>query len=51
MADLWKELLQKTDAQLGIDAEYTRPAIEAQCEMFAKLVEDTPEATVPFNWC
>ena len=48
MAKLWKEILVKTDAQLGIDAEYTRPAIEAQCELFAAL---TSQVNVPFEWC
>jgi hypothetical protein len=48
LAKMWKLLLKKTDAQLGIDPEFSRPAIEALMEKFAETVESSE--TPAFNW-
>lgn len=34
LAGIWKDTIQHTDKELGIDAEYTRPGIEAFLEDF-----------------
>jgi hypothetical protein len=41
LGTVWKGVLSKTDTVLGIDNEYTRPAIIHQLEEFAELVEQT----------
>jgi hypothetical protein len=48
----WKLLLKKTDAQLGIDPEFSRPAIEALLDRFAETVEENGpgEDTSSFKW-
>ena len=35
----WRDMLKQSDAVLGIDAEYTRPGIEA---LLTKLTEEVP---------
>ena len=40
LAAMWKKLLQKSDADLGIDAEYTRPGALALLQVFAEKLED-----------
>ena len=40
LAESWKTMLKKTDAQLGIDTEYTRPGVLAFLEKFKTLVEN-----------
>eukprot|EP00978_Attheya_sp_CCMP212_P023935 scaffold74307_cov51-Attheya_sp.AAC.4 len=39
LARMWKTLLQKTDDQLGIDSEYTRPGVTCFLEKFKETVE------------
>lgn len=48
----WKDLLKKSDAELGIDAEFTRPGIEsllAQLQGTFKECEVTEKFA--FKWC
>jgi hypothetical protein len=40
LATRWKAVLKKTDAELGIDAEYTRPGVICFLEKFKSTVED-----------
>lgn len=49
LAESWKELLQKTDAELGIDTEYTRPGVMAFLEQFETLVTANEDVT-EFNY-
>ena len=39
LASLWKRLLEMSDEELGIDAEYTKPALEEFLLQFKKEVE------------
>jgi hypothetical protein len=39
LAKCWNAILKKTDAQLGIDSEYTRPGVLTFLEKFKNLVE------------
>ena len=39
LAGYWKKVLKRTDQELGIDPEYTRPGIVALLEQFRELVE------------
>jgi hypothetical protein len=39
IASLWKTLLPKSDAKLGIDGEFTRPGVMALLQEFQELVE------------
>ena len=53
LAAAWKELLQNSDAALGIDAEFTRRGVEALLQQFAaKLatVERDEEQGYQFAW-
>ena len=34
----WSDLLAHTDAELGIDSEYTRPGVEALLDVFAESI-------------
>ena len=43
----WKDTLKKSDEQLGIDAEFTRPGIEALCQQLEDDFESC-EATEEF---
>jgi len=43
LALIWKRLLKNSDQDLGIDTEYTKPAIMAMLEKFREQVED-PDA-------
>jgi hypothetical protein len=49
LAASWKELLKKSDAELGIDTEYTRPGVMAFLEQFETLVK-TNEDVKEFNY-
>jgi hypothetical protein len=40
LAIRWKAVLKKTDAELGIDSEYTRPGITCFLKKFKSTVED-----------
>jgi hypothetical protein len=54
LARTWKTLLSKhTNAELGIDALFTRPAIETILDDFAKAVrncDSLKENRVTFQW-
>ena len=39
LGNTWKKLLEKSNEELGIDAEYTRKGIEAFLEDFEELVD------------
>jgi hypothetical protein len=39
LAKLWKNMLKKSDADLGIDAEYTRPGVMCFLEEFKETIE------------
>ncbi|KOO25633.1 hypothetical protein Ctob_003621 [Chrysochromulina tobinii] len=51
LAKAWRDLLKRSDAELGIDAEFTRPGIEALLE---QLEDDfkgcEPTAEFDFKW-
>lgn len=50
LAKTWKTLLSKhTDAELGIDTQFTRPAVEVLLGDFAKKVKGC-ECHVAFQW-
>jgi hypothetical protein len=40
LATRWKAVLKKTDAELGIDAEYTRPGLICFLQKFKETVQD-----------
>ena len=48
----WAKLLAKSDAELGIDAEYTRPGVQALLEEFQETVADLGEYAerAPKKW-
>ena len=48
----WSTLLAHTDAELGIDSEYTRPGIEALLNEFAENVNDVldRQGCALFKW-
>ena len=39
LARMWKNLLAKSDGELGIDAEFTRPGVICLLEQFRAMVE------------
>ena len=41
LAQLWKKLLSKSDAEIGIDSQYTRPGIVCLLKRFKVTVEST----------
>lgn len=54
LATLWKRLLQKSDAELAVDGEFTRPGVLAFLEDFQKTVEDVDIGDGPgfrFKYC
>ena len=46
----WKALLAKSDEELSIDREFTRPAIEVLLENFAELVAKSSAVSVSFQY-
>lgn len=46
LAGIWKRLLKKTNDQLGIDAEFTRPALLKVLAQFKKKVEVASAETI-----
>ena len=50
LAKLWKKILAKDDATLGIDAEYTRKGILAMLEQFKDKVEDVEYCSFKFKY-
>mmetsp|Transcript_25144 Transcript_25144/g.29103 ORF Transcript_25144/g.29103 Transcript_25144/m.29103 type:complete len:216 (-) Transcript_25144:318-965(-) len=52
LARLWKSTLKKTDEELGIDAEYTRPGILEFLSRFKENIEEAEaEPSFKFNYC
>ena len=51
LARAWKKLLSHSNEELGIDAEYTRPGIEALLEKLQGAFKDCDASSrFPFNW-
>lgn len=50
LAKSWKDLLKKSNEQLGIDEEFTRPGVEHLMKEFAELCEDAEGVSVKFQW-
>lgn len=46
----WKKLLTKSNAELGIDEEYTRPGIESLLSQFANSVHSCESTEIEFKW-
>ncbi len=52
LAKAWRDMLKRRDEELGIDAEYTRPGIEALLTQLEEEFEDCESAaSFKFNWC
>jgi len=49
LAEAWKDILEHTNEEIGIDVEFTRPGIEKMLENFEKLLIDCEEP-FEFNW-
>ena len=49
LAGAWKRILKNSNTDLEIDAQYTRPGVEAMLEDFAENCEDQ-EYDLSFNW-
>ena len=50
LASLWKRLLAKDDATLGIDSEYTRPGVLAMLQQFKDALGDLPDYNYTFKY-
>ena len=50
LAKSWKELLKKSNDELGIDAEFTRPAVEHLMLEFDALCKESSAVSVKFQW-
>ena len=48
MGKIWKALLKKTDAELGIDAEFTRPGIEYFLQKFKASIENADDVLASY---
>ncbi len=47
----WSTLLAHTDAELGIDADFTRPGVEALLDKFGEKIDCVSYAEcAPFKW-
>ena len=49
LAKAWSTVLSKSDAELGIDSEFTRPGTEALLSIFRDKI-DGGEVDYQFNW-
>ena len=49
LARLWKNILKRSDEDLGIDGEYTRPGVMAMLESFQESIESA-ESDPPFRF-
>lgn len=49
LGSAWKKLLARTDAELGIDAEITRPGAMALLDDFAKSLDEAAKLTFPYK--
>ena len=50
LLDNWKRVLAKTDKELGIDAEFTRPAASAMINSFVDTVTSLDHTSIDFEW-
>ena len=50
LAGAWKRMLKRSNAELGIDAEYTRPGVEALLEKFEGVCNDFDGRDLSFKW-
>ena len=50
LGQTWKQLLQKSNEELGIDGEYTRQGIEALLEKFEEKVDECECINNSFEW-
>lgn len=50
LGQAWKEVLAKSNVDLNIDEEFTRPGVEKFLENFTALVEQSPEEGLVFAW-
>lgn len=49
LASLWKRLMAKDDATLGIDSEYTRPGVLAMLQQFKDTLGDLLDYNYTFK--
>ena len=50
LGNAWKKLLALPDSTLGIDAEFTRPGIEALLGKLADTIEGTEDIECKLVW-
>lgn len=50
IAGVWKKLLKKTDNELGVDPEFSKPAIETVLEQFEGLVDGCESVSCKFDY-
>jgi hypothetical protein len=50
IAKKWKTMLKHSDAELGIDGEFTRPAVLAKLEQIREQVEDASRSWVTYKF-
>ena len=51
LARAWKKLLKSSNEELGIDAEFSRPGVEAMLDQFKQAVgPQLPDTNYTFNW-
>ena len=50
LGSLWKKLLKKSDADLGIDAEYTRPGVLALLQDLAAELEKCQDCNMDYEF-
>ena len=50
LAKTWKNLLSKSNQELGIDAEFTRPGVEYLMRKFSELCDVSEAVSVSFKW-
>lgn len=51
LARAWKKLLKSSNEELGIDAEFSRPGVEALLDQFEEAVGPRlPDTNYTFNW-
>mmetsp|Transcript_10681 Transcript_10681/g.15421 ORF Transcript_10681/g.15421 Transcript_10681/m.15421 type:complete len:273 (-) Transcript_10681:164-982(-) len=50
LGNCWKTILRRSDQELGIDAEYTRPGILAMLQKFEETVSQVESVSVKFKY-
>ena len=50
LSKAWKGLYDKSNEELGIDSEFTRPALECLLKIFSENVEGAEAVNVPFKY-